>query len=155
MADYCGNACFNECWLTGDLDLQGNPSCYDLVRLHRPIEGITMPGCVSSMWLLVQSLIMIHPHSVHLQFSLILKILAVHATSKLLARSSSISLQFLIAFVHAILTPISSDAIRPSLCPKTNSCTCLFTAHRLVICNGAISVCDMLAPLVNRDELPV
>lgn len=61
--------------------------------------------------------------------------------------------------IHGELTPISSEAIWPSLCPSTNSLTWLFTAHRFVIyryrvcwmCEWLVTtVCSSVVYIVDR-----
>lgn len=55
-------------WVLGNPEdyLKRDPSSDGFVSCQRPVEGVTVPGCVASMGLLVKRLISIHPYSFHL-----------------------------------------------------------------------------------------
>jgi len=57
-----------QAWVVGNPEeyLKRDPSSEGFVTCQWPVEGITVPGCVPSMGLLVQRLISIHSDSFHL-----------------------------------------------------------------------------------------
>ncbi len=57
-----------QAWVLGNPEeyLKRDPSSESFVSCQWPVEGITVPGCVPSMGLLVQCLISIHSDSFHL-----------------------------------------------------------------------------------------
>lgn len=50
----------------GGSHLEGHPGSDNFVRLHWPVVCITVPGSVPPSRLLVEGLVMIHPHPLHL-----------------------------------------------------------------------------------------
>ena len=48
------------------MNLQWDPGCDNLVRLHWPVVAITVPGCVATAGLFIQSLVMIYSYTFNL-----------------------------------------------------------------------------------------